>query len=45
MIGEWRGWSFLLQPMWLVYLLFGAIFFIVGLRLWARARKPAPATA
>ena len=44
MLGESRGWSFLLQPMWLVYLLFGAIFFIVGRRFWARARKPAPTT-
>lgn len=42
MIGESREWSLLLQPMWLVYLFFGLIFFLVGLRLWARARKPAP---
>jgi hypothetical protein len=44
MIGESREIAWLLQPMWLVYLLFGLLFFIVGLRLWAKARKPAPAT-
>lgn len=44
MIGESRGIAWLLQPMWLVYLLFGLLFFVVGLRLWARARKPAPTT-
>ena len=42
MIGESRGVSVLLEPMWLVYLLFGALFFFVGLALWRRARNPAP---
>jgi hypothetical protein len=42
MIGESRNISLLLEPMWLVYLLFGLLFFVVGLRLWSRARKPAP---
>jgi hypothetical protein len=42
MIGESRNIAWLLQPMWLVYLLFGLVFFLVGLRLWARARKPVP---
>lgn len=44
MIGERFQISWLLQPMWLVYLLFGLTFFLVGLRLWARARRPAPVT-
>ncbi len=44
MIGESRNISALLEPMWLVYLLFGLLFGIVGLRLWARARRPAPRT-
>lgn len=44
MIGEWQQWSFLYEPMYLVYLLFGLTFFVVGLRLWSRARRPAPAT-
>jgi hypothetical protein len=44
MIGESRNIPWLLQPMWLVYLLFGLLFFLVGLRFWARARKPAPTT-
>jgi hypothetical protein len=29
--------------MWLVYTIFGLIFFIAGRRFWAKARKPAPA--
>ena len=42
MIGESREIAFLLQPMWLVYTIFGLLFFLTGLALWRRARKPAP---
>lgn len=42
MIGESRGIAVLLEPMWIVYAFFGLIFFLTGLRLWAKARKPAP---
>jgi len=42
MIGERFEVSVLLEPMWLVYLLFGSTFLFVGLRFWARARRPAP---
>lgn len=44
MIGEWQQWSWLYEPMYLVYAFFGVLFFVVGTRLWARARKPAPAS-
>ena len=44
MIGESREWSFLYEPMWLVYLLFGLVFFLVGRRFWAMAKRPAPVT-
>lgn len=44
MIGERFEISVLLQPMWLVYFVFGFLFFLVGLRFWARARRPAPVT-
>jgi hypothetical protein len=36
-LGEWRGWTFLVDPMWLVYLLCGAAFTIIGLILWRMA--------
>jgi hypothetical protein len=42
MIGESRNISALLQPMWLVYAIFGLFFFLLGRRFWAKARKPAP---
>lgn len=42
MLGEWQQWSFLAEPMWLVYLLFGSAFFLVGVRLWAKAKQPLP---
>ena len=41
MIGESRNIPWLLEPMWLVYLLFGALFFAIGRQRWAKARKPA----
>jgi hypothetical protein len=44
MIGESRGWGFLAEPMWLVYLMFGLGFFILGRWLWAKAGRPAPTT-
>jgi hypothetical protein len=45
-LGEWRGWTFLVDPMWLVYLLCGATFTLMGLILWRRAGaapEPEPA--
>ena len=44
MIGEKWGISALLQPMWLVYAIFGFIFFVLGRWFWGKARKPAPTT-
>jgi hypothetical protein len=45
MLGEKLGWSFLYEPMWLVYLIFGLIFFFTGTWLWRKARQPASAAA
>lgn len=45
MIGESRGWSWLDQPMYLVYLFYGLVFFVLGLWLWGKARRPARITA
>lgn len=42
MIGESRGWSWLAEPMYLVYFVYGLLFFTLGLWLWRKARKPAP---
>jgi len=33
--------SLLLEPMWLVYLFWGGLFWLVGLLLWRKANKPA----
>lgn len=39
-IGEWQQWAWMTDPMWFVYEVFGTSFLIVGLVLWAKARKP-----
>jgi hypothetical protein len=43
-VGETWNVSWLLEPMWLVYLIFGLAFLLAGQRLWRRARKPVPVT-
>ena len=44
-LADWRGWDsdLLLEPMWLVYLLFGAAFCAVGRWFWRKANRPAKA--
>jgi hypothetical protein len=39
-LGNWTGWTFLAQPMWLVYLFFGVLCTLGGLVLWRRASSP-----
>ncbi len=36
--------SLFLEPMWLVYLLFGVPFCVIGLVLWRKANRPAKAS-
>jgi len=39
MLGEATGWAWLHDPMWIVYLLFGMAFLLLGLWLWGKAKK------
>jgi hypothetical protein len=38
-IGEWQQWTWMTDPMWFVYEVFGTSFVIVGVVLWGKARK------
>lgn len=38
-IGEKTGWAWLHDPIWIVYLGFGAVFTLVGLWLWRKADR------
>lgn len=44
-IGTWQGWSFLADPIWIVYLLYGALFTLFGLICWRKANKPLAAAS
>ena len=41
-LGEWRQWTWLHDPMWIVYLVFGTAFLAGGLYLWRSANKSIP---
>jgi hypothetical protein len=40
-IGTWQNLSWLADPVWIVYLFYGAIFSVVGLVLFRAANRPA----
>jgi hypothetical protein len=40
-IGTWLGYSWLADPIWIVYLFYGVVFCVVGLILFRRANQPA----
>jgi hypothetical protein len=44
LLGDKTGWTWLQNPMWIVYLLYGAIFTVVGLFLWRKADHVAVVT-
>jgi hypothetical protein len=44
-LGDHAGWTWLSDPMWIVYLFYGLVFVLGGAACWRRASKAPTATA
>jgi hypothetical protein len=41
-VGSSTGYTWLHDPMWIVYTFFGGVFFLAGLICWRKSKQPGP---